>query len=178
MKTIAYRTIDKSLWGPGPWMNEPDKKQWQDKATGLPCLIVRNGRVTGALCGYVGVTKGHPLFGKQYENANLSVHGGITFSNFCHPEPDETRDICHVVEAGEDDKVWWLGFDCAHAGDLSPALEANMKSIPAIVAMRAKNPFREFGRFADRYRTIRYVKAQCEQLAQQLAAMKKKRRKK
>jgi hypothetical protein len=38
MDTIEYRTIDKSQWGPGPWQDEPDKKQWQDEATGLPCL--------------------------------------------------------------------------------------------------------------------------------------------
>lgn len=44
MKTIEYRTDDKSGWQPGPWMNEPDKKQWQDPETGLPCLIVRRPR--------------------------------------------------------------------------------------------------------------------------------------
>ena len=57
METIEYRTMDKSVWGPGPWQNEPDKRQWQDEATGLPCLIVRNSM--GALCGYVGVSEGH-----------------------------------------------------------------------------------------------------------------------
>lgn len=40
MQTIEYTTIDKSSWGNEPWQNEPDKKQWQDKATLLPCLVV------------------------------------------------------------------------------------------------------------------------------------------
>lgn len=40
MQTIEYRTIDKTAWGDGPWLNEPDKKQWQDVETGLPCLAV------------------------------------------------------------------------------------------------------------------------------------------
>lgn len=60
METIEYRTMDKSKWNRGPWDSEPDKKQWQDEATGLPCLIVRNRM--GALCGYVGVPESHPLF--------------------------------------------------------------------------------------------------------------------
>lgn len=36
METLEYRTKDKSTWGDGPWQQEPDKKQWQDAATGLP----------------------------------------------------------------------------------------------------------------------------------------------
>ena len=31
--------------------------------------------------------------------------------------------ICHVVEDGEDDNVWWLGFDCSHSGDMAPGWE-------------------------------------------------------
>jgi hypothetical protein len=45
-----YRTIDKSAWGPGPWTDEPDKVQWTDTATGLPCLAKRNPR-GGHWCG-------------------------------------------------------------------------------------------------------------------------------
>ena len=64
MKTMEYRTIDKSTWGEGEWQNEPDKKQWQDEETNYPCLIVRSP-VSGSLCGYVGVSEGHALFGKS-----------------------------------------------------------------------------------------------------------------
>ncbi len=61
-----YRTADKSEWGDGPWQNEPDKMQWVDEATGLPCLIVRNR--SGALCGYAGVPNTHPWYKKQYND--------------------------------------------------------------------------------------------------------------
>jgi hypothetical protein len=64
MQTLEYRTIDKTGWGEGPWLGEPDKRQWRDPATGLPCLIVRSP--SGALCGYVGVSVGHPLHGVDY----------------------------------------------------------------------------------------------------------------
>lgn len=64
MKTLEYRTLDKSEWGAGPWHSEPDKMQWRDEATGLPCLMVRNHG--GAWCGYVGVAKGHPFYEVEY----------------------------------------------------------------------------------------------------------------
>lgn len=103
-----YLSVDKDRWPEGPWQSEPDKCQWLDKATGLPCLIVRGP--VGALCGYVGVTKGHPFFEKEYgecvrpdlheplregeteegryhygcsPDSLLQAHGGITFSDFC-----------------------------------------------------------------------------------------------
>lgn len=78
MEALEYRTVDKSNWGNGPWQNEPDKCQWRDEATGLPCLIVRGP--SGALCGYVGVSEGHPAFGKDYDSVAADVHGGLTFA--------------------------------------------------------------------------------------------------
>ena len=67
MERIEYRTIDTAAWGDGPWATEPDKIQWPDEETGYPCLIVRNGQVGGFLCGYVGVPKGHPAYGLNYD---------------------------------------------------------------------------------------------------------------
>jgi len=64
MQTKDWTTVDRTGWGSGPWDGEPDKRQWQDEATGLPCLIVRT--TLGHLCGYVGVPEGHLLHGKGY----------------------------------------------------------------------------------------------------------------
>ena len=177
-----YHTIpreEKLLWGDGAWVDEPDKAQWRDEATGLPCLLVRNQ--AGALCGYVGVYPQHPYWGKQdnycgmeacldllrqkiedgraelsklsaeeakwqatslsmdemllrrgsarctnpehaVDGYALEVHGGVTFSDFCHTEGDEAKSICHIERPGEP-RVWWLGFDCAHAWDTTPTSE-------------------------------------------------------
>lgn len=57
--------LPKSEWGEGPWQHEPDKMEWRDKETGLPCLIVRGP--VGALCGYVGVPPTHPAYGLSYD---------------------------------------------------------------------------------------------------------------
>lgn len=66
MQTREWTFRDKAAWGPGPWQDEPDKRQWIDPETGLPCLIVRGP--VGALCGYVCVSEGHPLFGVPYSD--------------------------------------------------------------------------------------------------------------
>lgn len=97
MERIEYRdAVDKSKWEQGEWHQEPDKIQWLDEATGLPCLIVRGPG--GNLCGYVGVTPPNPLYGVPYgkcpikcgddwcdhrPDSFLEVHGGITFSHSC-----------------------------------------------------------------------------------------------
>src|SRR5690349_2134282 len=122
MKTAEYRTIDKSGWERGEWDGEPDKKQWQDEKTGLPCLIVR-GAYGGALCGYVGVKEGHPAFKKEYSEVDgIEVHGGLTFSGHCRESGDEEEGICH--KSDDPAPVWWLGFDCAHCWDVSPGRDS------------------------------------------------------
>jgi hypothetical protein len=108
MQTREWRTADKSGWGSGPWQDEPDKLQWTDEATGLPCLIKRNTHVTGALCGYVGVAEGHPDFQKDYDDVDVDVHGSLTFADFCHEPPEgHTKEemICHIPDPGESENV-------------------------------------------------------------------------
>ena len=151
MQTLEYRTIDKASWGAGPWQSEPDKRQWMDETTGLPCLIVRGP--LGALCGYVGVPNGHLAYGKDYDSVGVEAHGGLTFSARCQPGV-ESHGICHKVAPGEPDDVWWLGFDCAHSGDLCPGNTKYQRPITG-----------------DTYRDIPYVTEQITALAAQLKAM-------
>jgi hypothetical protein len=162
--TMRMPKTQRERWPSGPWDNEPDKVEWIDDATGLPCLVLRHHE-SGHLCGYVAVPPGHPLHGQDNprmfdddgnENElpkpstyDLSVHGGITYADTCE------GDVCHKPAPGEPDDVWWFGFDMAHAYDLTP--------------MRLMSGLR-FG--GDEYRTIAYVKEECAKLAAQLAAMK------
>lgn len=164
MQTIEHRTINKSTWGEGPWQHEPDKKQWQDPATGYPCLIVRNGG--GALCGYVGVPKGHSCHGVDYDAAyevipSLEVHGGLTFAGPCQPRADESHGICHTPDPGEPDDVWWLGFDCSHYQDLSPAYQTELRRLGVIKPESVLHD-------NDVYRDLEYVTGQVTELAAQL----------
>lgn len=143
MKDTELTYQDKTEWGDGPWQQEPDKQQWTS-ASGLPCLLARGPG--GGLCGYVGVPKGHPWFEKDYGavKPDPDVHGGLTYANHCQGM------ICLEVEEGEDQNIWWLGFDCAHAGDLSPA-------------------FQKIGTH-DEYRDVAYVRHETENLAKQTVA--------
>lgn len=153
--------LDKSDWGDGPWQMEPDKIQWQDNATGLPCLVVRNHY--GVWCGYVGVSKTHPSYEKNYDDVHVNVHGGLTFSAKCHPDGK----ICHLVSEGEDDNVWWLGFDCGHGCDVSPALRSYYKKKGFPLTPFDRDPLDQ----DEVYRDLAYVKGQVEQLAAQLTAL-------
>jgi len=157
MENREYRTVDKSEWPRGEWDSEPDKAQFVDENTGLPCLIVRGP--SGALCGYVGVAEGHPLFNRDCFDATadqIEVHGGLTFSDFCAHSADESRHICHVPAPGEPDRVWWFGFDCAHSGDLCPAF-GNRPGFE-------RSPW-------ENYCGIGYLRNQCAKLAEQLVAL-------
>lgn len=133
--------VDRTGWPPGPWDGEPDKVLW--KAHGLDCMIVR--APLGHLCGYVGVHEGHPWFGVDYDDIHAGAHGGLTYSDYCRGH------ICHPSP----EKTYWIGFDCAHHGDLSPEMSKYRSVLPGEV-----------------YRDLAYVSAQVESLAAQAAADK------
>ncbi len=163
----------------GPWGDEPDKVQWVDEATGYDCLIVRGP--SGALCGYVGLPPEHPFYELDYSQiegtwdyethsekpplAEIRVHGGLTFADFCTPgEPIEG--ICHIAEHGATEKPWWLGFDCAHVDDDHPQERVVAASMREIYGDRWRiDPYRRV------YRDIAYVKQEVRDLAAQLKAV-------
>jgi hypothetical protein len=156
---LSWTTIDKSSWGNGPWQTEPDKAQWQDEETGLPCLAVRNESL-GHWCGYVGVHLESKL--AQTNREDYEVHGGVTFQGKCQepeadPDFDGSKGICHRALDGR--PVMWFGFDCAHSGDYSPGLEAFWidRGVPSLSKF-------------ERYRTLDYVKSEIKDLARQIKA--------
>jgi hypothetical protein len=155
MQYREYTTHKRDEWLSGPWDGEPDKVQWQDESTQLPCLAVRNHM--GAWCGYVGVAADHPLYRADYTRVDAEVHGGLTFANHCSPGDDESVGICHVPDDESEDNVWWFGFDCAHSNDLIPGLYSKLKDLGY------RNDVNK-----GTYRTLGYVKTECQRLASQL----------
>ncbi len=158
-----WMNIDKSEWPRGEWDNEPDKAHWIDDKTNLDCLIVRGG--SGALCGYVGVPETHPSFNKEYNEIETDIHryihGGLTFSDKCHPGKYNDHGVCHPKEGAANDVVWWLGFDCAHGGDVMPVHAALLSSI------HSKHPMSIFPSY--QYRNFDYVKDEVSKLASLLS---------
>ena len=142
----------------GPWLKEPNRLEWEH--LGMDCLIVR-APITYNLCGYVGVTKKHPFYEKDYDDVHdqgLLVHGGLTFSDHCQGA------ICHKKKQ----KVWWLGFDTSHCDDLSPGMMANSSFLKDMLPHLNSlgDPFQR-----GIYRDFDYVKKETENLAQQLAQL-------
>lgn len=119
-------------WGEipaGPWVDEPDAAKII--CGDAPAVAARLG--VYAWGGYLGFPEGHPTFGESYDNHYddwPDVHGGWTFSDL-NPRIDEIARM---------NGLWWIGFDCAHAGDLSPLLGLALSA-----------------RFGEVYRTLEYV---------------------
>jgi len=140
----------------GPWHDEPDRLEWSH--AGFRCLMTRGPM--GHWCGYVGVPPGHPWHGTDYRHIEASVHGGITYAHACQ------GNVCHVPPPGEPDDLWWVGFDCCHADDLSPV----MLAIEQMDSFKEMNrPFAEIlkDRWQPRYRPVPYVQAETSRLAEQ-----------
>lgn len=159
--------VDRTNWPEGPWDAEPDRLEWKTKA-GFPAIAHRHPQ-GGHWCGYVGVPNGHLLYGQGEPDSIIDVHGGVTYASRCDGH------ICHVPAPGESDDVWWLGFDCAHHMDAAP-----QSKIPTTWAWQGKERVELWGpeaRYVSPldvkgfYRTLEFVKAECERAAKELAEM-------
>lgn len=129
---------DRTNWPSGSWDNEPDLFEWE--IYGMPCFVKRNN--FGSWCGYVGLSKDHPLYGISYDDVyakvDIDVHGGLTYSDFWD------------LKKSESGEIYWVGFDCCHSNDFSPGIKI-------------------FGILnSDNYRTMEYTKDETENLAVQL----------
>ncbi|MBO9427891.1 hypothetical protein [Sulfitobacter sp. R18_1] len=123
------------------WKTEPDHIEFE--ASGLQALVLRAGGL-GHLTGYVGVPKNHVLFGLDMGDipSEIPAHKGWTYASDLNPA------------TGKADGNWWIRFDCAHAGDLIPAM-ANFDTTMATA----------FARERAVYRNVDYVRKTVEQAA-------------
>lgn len=171
-ETLAPYVVDKSEWGPGPWMTEPDRVDFV--AHGFACLALRHPR-HGYWCAYVGVPREHPLYGIAWDaDAFPSLEGrGVNYSNVC------SGAICHTPAPGMPDDVWWFGFDCGRVFELAPGLEARTRGImgrarthedPLVRQLAELCPESPF-KMREVYRDLPYVRCAVEHLACQLAAL-------
>lgn len=106
-----------------PWSDEPDKVEWLDEDTEFPCCITRH-QVLGHLCGYVGLTRYHPCYGRSdFAGMDVPSHHGITFTGHVHLSSEERLSSPSCRYAAEPaDTLWWVGFDCGHLSDLQPGM--------------------------------------------------------
>lgn len=171
MQTRSYRFINRKMywphdWPEGPWDDEPDKIQYTDAASGLPCLIIRNPSM-GSLCGYVGVPPDHPWHGQDIWEMKdpPEAHGGVNYSAFCADEMPEEMGICHVPGSDDPPHVWWFGYACDHlvTMDRCPAMEALLVSLGGA-------PMPRGDLFYPSYKRVEFVMDQNAMLAEQIMA--------
>lgn len=145
--------------------------------------------VGGYRCGYVGVPKNHPLYGKKYldhleikkEDLKGREISGIQSLMGAYLDEDERIRIeayfqCHggitFADGGKtsnhpiDSDLWWFGFDCGHYGDAHD-LKLAYEKFPDYrdvtkIAMETKIYSEGIIRTED------YAAAECKKLAEQL----------
>lgn len=169
METIEYfNTSRHPVVGDeySPWYNEPDKVQWEDEATGFPCLAIRGE--LGAWHGYVGVDTSHPLFGITHQEINKNefiLYGGLTFTGSSQKvkKGEEDIGICYISRGEEVTDIWWLGFNYAHCWNYVPSVDFNpLVSSDAVY-------------FSEKYYgSIERIKIECQAFAIQLKSYKEK----
>ena len=133
---------------------------------GYKCVVIFGAM--GHRCGYVGVPKNHPLYGKGYDDyleikksdiGDRKISGIIPLFLACLDEDERVRKS----------DLWWFGFDCGHAGDKADLDYAIMKfpnhREQLIIRKSIEDKYPIDG---DIIRTESYVAEECERLAEQL----------
>jgi hypothetical protein len=124
---------------------EGDFEEWIDPLSNYMCRISRHVQFQ-TWNGYVRLPSKHPCFGEGYDDIDVNVHGGLTFSDGYFPSyTNNTKD-----------GYWWVGFDTSHAWDRQPRIFVHFP-----------NHFRG----NEVYRTKEYVKKEVTSLAKQLKDM-------
>lgn len=145
------------------------EREWEH--AGLKCAVVQ-AREASFRCAYVRVPPGHPLHGKYYDDdaVDVNVHGGLTFAQI---EP------C----TEEDGMGWWFGFDFCHCNDamhdpdpdMATIREATKHMLATVNRIHCEVSIEVYGRILvnrEHFWTQAEVEHECEDLAEQLAAMK------
>lgn len=157
---------------------------------GYKCVVIFGS--IGHRCGYVGIPKNHPLYGKDYSDyleikkadvGDREVSGIFPLLGACLDEDERIRIEayfqCHggITYAGGgehssypiESDLWWFGFDCGHAGD-RPDYEYAIKQFPKRrdELERILDIQNQCHYDGDVIRTEEYVAEECKKLAEQL----------
>ena len=125
---------------------EGDFEEWIDPLSNYTCRISRMIQFQH-WNGYVRIPDTHPCFGKGYDDIDVNVHGGLTYSD------DHFPNYSSVTKDG----YWILGFDTGHAWDRSPRIMIHFPN------------HRRFER--EVYRDKEYITKEVTKLAKQLKDM-------
>lgn len=150
---------------------------------GYRCVVIMTRG--GHRCGYVGISKTHPLHGVDYSssseilktddmsNISIDAAGLGQMLNALIGKYDEesiTPEMYFSVHGGitysggqnypvESDGLWWFGYDCAHSGDANDLDAIEDEGVRKIEMMVPSHGI---------VRTKEYCEQECINLAEQL----------
>lgn len=157
-------------WAAGPWDDEPDHDAWTEPETGYRCCAMRNPRF-GSWCGYARVPPDSLLAGMHFNDRVTIPPGwgekqmmiGDDFGPFdlfieaMTRNKDDPRLPLGMLLAAHGGITYsqdgWFGFDCGHAGDLSPFMAGRFDFSVMM---------------GEIYRSLEFVRHEANQLAWQL----------
>jgi hypothetical protein len=135
--------------------DEPDLMIARHVETDFIVAVVRQASPLH-LCGYVGIRGPHPIREvESYIEFDIECHGGVTYYGAdvgygC--VENSVNALCGKLWGAAD---YWIGFDCQHAWDLSPAQDRLAPMTNDAV-----------------YRNFEYVLGECKSVAKQLYEMR------
>lgn len=168
------------------------EKQFDYK--GYQCVVVM--QTTGHRCGYVGVSKEHPLYNKFYEDyldikksdiGDREVSGVFPLFSAVLDDDERVRIdayfSCHGGITFSDGGVcsdypiksdlWWFGFDCGHYNDIPDYQEAKRIFREADDIFQrlsnAEDLEKEHPNTIGQVRSLDFVVSECVKLAEQLS---------
>ena len=171
---------------------DPEKRyiiEREFEHAGYKCVVIFGN--VGHRCGYVGIPKNHPLYGKDYGDhleikksdvVDRAVSGIFPLIGACLDEDERIRIEayfqCHggITYAGGgehsdcpiESDLWWFGFDCGHAGDKSDLDYAIQKFPSHRKGYQLRKIVESKYLIDDVIRTEEYVADECKKLAGQL----------
>jgi len=166
------------------------------KSFGLVCFVYR-WRQYGHWCGYVGVSKKHPLYGvdydepceilenilkkrmrkkrKDFKRMSFGLLSAILFGVKIKPTPENVFEVHGgITFSGKHpiwkiDDRWFFGFDTAHHGDL--VYDANLTLCSSFL-FEIEKRFKRDLKLGYTYKTKEYVIEETKRLAKQIAQIK------
>lgn len=124
---------------------------------GFPCVVVM--QAMGFRTGYVGIPKGHKLFGTDYNDIYIDCHGGLTYAD-------------NYLVDQEDEDVWWIGYDCGHYGDghdVDTCKELFKDYPETIKQITLMQDIDIYGILCDeKARSLEYCEEQCKNIVEQI----------
>lgn len=151
-------TSDQKLkwFGYGEWVEEVDLLVFE--FGGYECMVQRvcekepfaidEHYFGGHLGGYIKIPEYHPYYNLSYSDMGIVCHGGLSF--------------------GKRHEKYWVGFDCAHSGDIIPSIEFTKTLDEDIQELKKTFNLEHSPIFKRYYRNIDYVVEQCIYIVEQL----------